>query len=109
MTPQTVTGSVQLPPDVAALAVHTAMGPHLRTYQLKRIGVWRWIGFGTFIAIGLAIIVAGVLTGGAPYAIPIGLLFIVPFVAIAYQFPEFNSSRARRRVSRSIPLGRRPL
>src|ERR1051325_9826316 len=98
MTADTAAGSVQLPHDVAALAVHTAMGPYLRGYRLKRIGLWRWIGFGAFVATGLVIIVAGVLTGGAPYAIPIGLLFIVPFVAIAYQFPEFNPNRARRRV-----------
>ena len=97
MAPQTAAGSVQLPPDVAALAVHRAMGPHLRSYQLKRIGVWRWIGFGVFIGGALVLAIAGAVNG-VWLAVPAGLLIAAPFVAIAYQFPEFNPGRARRRV-----------
>jgi Family of unknown function (DUF6585) len=97
MTPQAAAGSVQLPHDVAALAVHSGMGPHLQTYQLKRLGVWRWLGFGVFIGGALVFAIAGAATGAWP-AVLVGLLIAAPFVAIAYQFPEFNPSRARRRV-----------
>jgi hypothetical protein len=86
-----------LPPDVATLAYHRQLGPHVATYLPKYLPSWRLFLLLLFAGgpIGLAVILV---VAGQPVIAVLCGLFGVLFLGILLYSPNFSRKLAGRKV-----------